>query len=279
MKVMMNIEKKIELKTNKDLYVLETINNFVITNDGYSGITILDNNLNLVKNIPLFDGIIIYFVYKHFLKSEILLYCCDNTCIVWVNLLDFSYKVIPLDTINSHIIFSPIYFWDNDISVFTTYSNEFYILNSEKTIVKKASIDTIKQNYSELYDFLANVMQHLPCYPFPGLQNNYVIEDSINNSVSFIEDSNVKTIQPINFSYHDIIVYSKHLITFIGETSIQIIDIENQKKNVSLSPAKNYQFLRARFLYNNEKINLITLSGCIQKVTNSLLSVYWVEEK
>lgn len=272
----MKIEKEFELKTNKDLYALESTNNFIITNDGYSGITILDNTLNIVKNIELFDGITIYFIYKHSSKDEVLLFCHDNSCMVWVNLLDFSYKIISLNGIDPNVIFSPIYFWKEDICILTTYKNEFYLLDNENIEIKKVSNDIIKSNYSEVYNFLNKVIEHLPCYPLLGLNKHYIAKDSLDNSIVLINEARTTIKLPDNFVYHDI-AYINHNIACIGESLIQIIDLKNIKDSKTfLLPEKNYQFLRAKFYFHNKKLNLITLSGGTRTIQNSLITTYMI---
>jgi hypothetical protein len=277
----MNFKKEFELKTSKDLYILETTNDFIITNDEYSGITILDKNLNIIKNVTLFKGVTIYSIYKHFSKDEILLYCCDNGCMIWMNLLDFSYKIIPLGAINSQIAFSPVYFWKDDIIILTTYSNQFYIINSDKIIIKNISTDMIRQNYEELYNFLNKVIENLPCYPaYNSKFNSYIINyDSTNNSILLIDDiQTMKMSLYDNFDYHDFI-YSDYIVACISESLIQIINLKNIKELSKLAPETNYQFLKARFYNNNNKINLIILSGGIQKIRNSLITTYQINQE
>lgn len=70
----MDIIKKIDLKTKQDLYLLQVVNDFIVTNNGNSGIKIFDASLNIIKELTLLNNISVYYTYKHFFRNEIILY-------------------------------------------------------------------------------------------------------------------------------------------------------------------------------------------------------------
>ena len=67
-----------------DLYFLEVTSKYIILNDSYSGIIIMDFDLNKVNNIELDDDIVIDFSVKH--NDEVILFCYENECAFYVNL-------------------------------------------------------------------------------------------------------------------------------------------------------------------------------------------------
>ncbi len=126
-------EKSIKIENN-DVYILDIVGNYILINNNYRGISIFNINLEKVKDIPIFEDLVIYSVYKDFIGEKILLYCPDNECIIYVNLELSDFNIIPLS--NQDIIFSPIYYWNENLIILITYTNEFYILDIEKRVVR-----------------------------------------------------------------------------------------------------------------------------------------------
>lgn len=108
-----------EYKQNdNDIYFINTISNKIIINDNYNGILILDTNLKLIKQLKIFEDITIYSSFINNITEEILLFCPDNECMVYVNILKYEYKVIYLKNEFEKLIFTNLYEWNSFINVY-----------------------------------------------------------------------------------------------------------------------------------------------------------------
>lgn len=108
----MNTQKK-EIE---DLYFLEVTANYVVVNDSYHGLSVMNFDLNLVGNVELEDDIVINFSVKH--EDELLLFSYENECAFYVNLKTENIHRYDLSKY-SDMYFSHIYFWkDNMVYLF-----------------------------------------------------------------------------------------------------------------------------------------------------------------
>jgi len=80
------------VQRDNDVYFFQTVSDKIIINDNYVGLLILDSDLNLIKRLAIFDGITIYSSFFNNSNEEILLFCPDNECIVYVNIRSYEYS-------------------------------------------------------------------------------------------------------------------------------------------------------------------------------------------
>lgn len=88
----MEKQKKRHIK-NKDIYFLQVVGDKIIVNNNYEGISVYDKELNKIKDIKLYDEIIIYnsIVIN---EKELLLICPDDEKKVHVNVNDEIAKIM-----------------------------------------------------------------------------------------------------------------------------------------------------------------------------------------
>lgn len=86
----MLISKKEFKQNDNDIYFMEVVLDKIVVNDNYEGILIFDDNLNLVKKLKLLEDMIVYKSYINKAKMEMLLFCVDNQCMVYIVLLSSS---------------------------------------------------------------------------------------------------------------------------------------------------------------------------------------------
>jgi hypothetical protein len=268
----MNIVKKSELKTKKDLYLLLTTGDFIVTNDDYTGLQLLDISLVVVKKIPLLDSLCIYDVYKHFSNNELLLYCPDNACMAWVDISTSTHKVFPMSQAISEHIFSPAYCWDDNYAIFTSHDYQCYMLNIQTGLFHAIDRTTVKDKCPQLAILMETKIQASSA-SFE-LRNGYIVDNHQDGSPLTIITANTtlsNIMPPPAFSYHNVI-YAHELVVFIGETNIQLVS--KTGKTATLEPAVGYHFLKAEVIANENGLSLAVLSGGTKKQKESMITIY-----
>lgn len=139
------------VQDNNDMYFLEIVADKIVVNDNYSGVLILDRNLNVLKSLPLIEGIRIYTSYTNPINEEILLYCPDNNIIVYVNLKDYDYKIIQLNDGVDNLIFAEVYEWNENYVILSTYEFEFVKIHIKKSSLERIELGVAEQLYSCAY--------------------------------------------------------------------------------------------------------------------------------
>ena len=246
-------EKSIKIENN-DVYILDIVGNYILINNNYRGISIFNINLEKVKDIPIFEDLVIYSVYKDFIGEKILLYCPDNECIIYVNLELSDFNIIPLS--NQDIIFSPIYYWNENLIILITYTNEFYILDIEKRVVKRIGKKEIAKSYPEFYGFWHESKGYsiLKIY---SQELKFVFNDTDHDRIGLLKfkQNNKFFIEKPNNIGHDV-EYKDKKFMFIKENKIILL---SEKKLITWDANKNEIFLRARFLNTNTIIILSSM--------------------
>jgi len=260
--------KKKEFKCS-DIYFMEVISNKIIINDNYDGILILDNNLDLIKRLNIFKGIT---VYSSFINDneEMLLFCPDNECMVYIDIANYEYKVIYLNNGLESLIVSNLYEWNENGLVLTTYKGEFYrVCVYEKTIQKIDYIE-IEKLYPNLYNFYKESIKHKVIRTFP-YEYIAVIEDEKHNiSMLSVKDQTKYVINNVPENFLDI-EFKGGTFAIVNEKNIEII--KYQDKSV-LYPNIYYIFLKARFLNIKNDICLVTLSSSLSNVNHCEIDIF-----
>ena len=122
----MNVVKKIDLKINHDLFPLVILKDFIVCGGENQDLKVFDKSLKQLGNIFLIDDMSIHVMSKNFLKNEVILYCADNECFIWVNIVTHDYKVISID-IADHNFGSALY-WHDDYAIVDDCKGNFYEL-------------------------------------------------------------------------------------------------------------------------------------------------------
>lgn len=266
----MNVIKKIELKTKQDLYRLAVLKDFIVTCSSVDlDLKIFDRSLKTLENIFLIDDMLIAWIYKNFLKNEVILYSHDNACLIWVNIATHDYKVIPIDNIKHD--FTSAYCWlENDYIIFVTYDVQYYGLDIKNGSLHIISNDIVKVKCPKLSDLIDLGCQKslLPI----RIKNGYIIEDHKDGSpLSIITIDYTRTVNPPSFLYHDV-VYTHDIIIFIGEMCMQLVNASNDI--FILYPEESYRFLIADIYLKDDKLELIILNGGYYDLRHNIISIY-----
>ncbi len=237
---------------NNDIYFMEIIGKWVIINNDYTGIMILDNHLQLIKKLFLIQELMIYSSFSS--SSELLLFCPDNNCLIYINIKFFDFQIISLEGLEN-LILSAIYKWDQEEVILSSYKKEFIKLDLNNYSIKKLNLDNsecrkFREDYIKLSRF------HV--YKIYELEKKAFIKNSF-SEVDFIKyKGKIEVLQKISQEdFHDFEAIDNYILK-IGEEKAVLIHQENKK---AYYPEKNYSYLRGKFLKIGKEIYFYLLSS------------------
>ena len=240
--------------SNNDIYFMEVVSDKVIINNNYDGVTFLDSDLNVLKDIKLLDDLIIDISFKH--DSGIVLCCYDNQCIIYINTETYTFKIIPLPEDFEKISFLSLYEWeDNDLVLLAdngTVTAHVNLLDDIVKVIKKDSIGRHRISIHENWDKLCVFLIH-KIYP-----DKHIAVVETNNTIMMMDYKNntraVLKMEPIKF--HDIEVTTDYIVQ-VSEDKASIMCGD---KNVILYPdSRDHRFLRGKFITIDKKDYLLLL--------------------
>lgn len=264
----MIIKKTAELYFKKnDIYTLENHNNTVIVNDNNHGLLILDNSLNIQKELTLPLEAPIYSLYKKYNNSALILYLPDAHEIVFVDLETSANYTVALPNAFYEEVLSPNYYWDDNVLILVTYNNTFYQFDFSSRTLHQISKDTAKQNCPSFFAFWEICKQYNVVTFYPN-EKSFVFQENDNFLGFFNYQQNKQgTITGFTDGWHDV-EYKNNLFAFIHENKIEIL--HDNHKNL-LTPQANLIFLKVKFLDDN---HFVALSSNPSHYQESLLEVY-----
>jgi|GEM_PF-2158609 len=280
----MEITKKAECGISQNATVLAVTNDFIVVNNGSTGITIFDTDLKQVRDMLLGDNLVIRHIYTNHEKNELILYCPDNAGVVWVDLANAVHREIPLPEMLIGRLLSPAYYWLGDLVIFIDSEfqyqayelEEYYELN-----IPESKWDIINHNIlSYASPGLANLIETIfinGASEFK-LRDGYIVEDRADDSqvTVVIYRTSFRPDRPL-FAYHDI-VYAHNMIVFVGNTQLRIFIPLGEQYNrdyekMELDVPEGYEFSKVAIDYGAHGLRLITL--CTGQ-KDSLLVVFGV---
>lgn len=270
MEVNSDIKKVKEFRQEEnDIYFMEVLSDKIIINDNYEGILILDSNLNVIKRLKIFKGIAIYssFVNKN---GEILLFCPDNECMVYINIEDYQYKVISLKNGLEDLIFSTLYEWNENSLILTTYNDEFYNICVHEKTIQKIDYKEIERLYPNLYNFYQELMKYKVIKVFSDEYIAIIYDENCNiNMINF----RYKTKQVLNNVSDDFldIEFIDETFAIVNENTIEIV--KRYYKEI-IDRNMEFIFLKARFVNKANNIFLVTLSSSQSDVNYSKIDMF-----
>ncbi len=260
------------LQKDNDIYFFQIVSDKIIINDNYVGVLILDSNLNLIKRLTIFDGITVYSSFFNNSNEEILLFCPDNECIVYVNIRSYEYSVIHLENGLENLVFSTLYEWNDNGLILTTYNSEFYSICLSKKSMKKISDEEIATKYTELYKLFQEARKHKT---FKMLSDgSTAIIDYDNHNINIINHKNqIKHVfDNASIDFLDI-DYRKGILAIVNENAVEIM---YNNGNVVMYPEEDYIFLKGRILDKFGNPFLITLSSSKLDINKSRIEMFQI---
>jgi hypothetical protein len=266
----MIIKTKNYSQNDNDIYFLDVVYDKIVVNDNYDGIQILDSNLNLIKKIKIFSDITIYTSYTNYTSKEILLYCPDNECIVYIDLKTSDYKVIYLREGLENLVFSSIYSWIGDDIALSTYKGKFYNVSINEKTLKLIDCSDVGKLYPELYEFY----QGLSKYKVINVhQNEYVavIEDEKSNIAALnYKDRTREILKSTTANFIDM-EFTEQIFIIVNEEAIKVVTEYSEEL---LQPNENFIFLKARFLKKLGDVFIVILSSSKSNANHSNIDIF-----
>jgi hypothetical protein len=99
-----------KLIMENDVYILKITQNYVVLNDNYEGLIVLDKNLNFNKKIHVDDDFFIYQAYSSELNDYIIVQDMESDILYSINIETNNVRKINCET-----IFSTYYYVENDM--------------------------------------------------------------------------------------------------------------------------------------------------------------------
>ncbi|MCR5526477.1 MAG: hypothetical protein K6F39_03755 [Lachnospiraceae bacterium] len=136
-----------------DTYFLQTVGNFIVINDDYNGVIIMDSDFERIDNISIMEDLCIY---NSVVIDEnlLLLFCPDNEKFVLVDIKKCNCKIYSIPSNMEDEIIEKKFWNENEELILETYSGNFYKLDLTKfefsKIEKMIHVEEISQN--EKYD-------------------------------------------------------------------------------------------------------------------------------
>lgn len=90
----MIILKKTKRIIDNDIYFFEIVGERLVVNNNYKGILVFNYNFELLKEIEIYDDLVIDFSIK--CDNRILLICSENEKVVSIDLTNYKYECIAL---------------------------------------------------------------------------------------------------------------------------------------------------------------------------------------
>ncbi len=236
----------------KDVYFMEVLDDLLVVNDNYQGILIFNSELRQINQIKLIEDMNIYTSFKK--DKELLLFCPDNDCLIYVDLYSNKKIVIPLVAFDEWI-FSPIYEWNKKKVILSDYWGNFLKVDLDiGALVKAKACDEGYQEICENY----NKLNRFKVFKTYILKKEAFVETpgSKIGIVNYKQDLKVLNIIEKE-QYHDFELANDY-IAKIGERKVECIF---KSKQEIYYPSEHYSFLRGKFMFKDEKVYLFLLSG------------------
>lgn len=254
---------------NNDLYVLECHQGTVIVNDNYSGIKLYNENLELKRNIDIFEGILIHAVYKNPNKNEIILYCPDNEVFVYLDLETSFQQVIKFIGDMDECGLSNVYFWSGDEVVLLCGNKRYYKMEIGLFSLQELDLPEVEREYPTLHTVLNQSSKYLVR---EGGTEKLTYEDRNNNEIAYYDYSNnMKIASKIPNRLGHEVIYLDGIFLSIHEEFIQAI--KEGKEVARIDTVVPYTFLKAR-KHTEQHANFIILRGNKSNTQECFMSRY-----
>ncbi|MED4732220.1 hypothetical protein P9597_29695 [Aneurinibacillus migulanus] len=250
-------------KVNMDVYFVELFQELIVLNNDYGGISVLDHNFKLLKEIKIMDNMLIYSSYKNVVTNELVLYCSDNNSLVYIDLNKFICKKLVVHTELHN--FSKYYYWKEKEIVFVTYDGDFFKYNTEKNTLLSENISKIKMEYFEFYQIWVRT-RGLPLITYNMNNFEIVYKGKRNNRYYFFNANSDEKFITSSVKPHDVVLYNG-LVVLVQE---EVISINFQEQRLLLNNVDNTVFARCKVLKSEDDFMILVLSSHNSEIQSEL---------
>lgn len=249
---------------NNDVYFMENLEDVLVINDNYSGVILLNKHLEIMKKLALFNGLMIYSSFKY--KNEILLYCHENSCFVYINTESCQHKIIPLKEYED-VTFSISYKWDGQNIILSDYGGFFVEVDLHNSMLRKAdsqnlSVQSFKKTYTMLRKFV----------PVKGnISENKILVKTSDSKLVLIQNEKE---EKLKFAEQELYHDYEFLGDYFAKIGERNVEISAKDTNISFTASDDYFFLRGKFLAGKDAAYFFLLSASKEDVSKSKIERY-----
>jgi len=241
--------------TDNDVYILAVAAHRVVINLDYKGVLILDERLNELAQVELFDGII---HQDAFIGGDCVVLHCEERCFVHVDTRTCACTVIPYDEALPELPYLHLYQWVGDA---------LYLLASGAVTIVKVDIKakiariadevpaeiTLRRDWEKL-----KAHKYMVWTAYPDRPSAVVEAGSQLLETDYLHDtSRVLEIERIE-EFHDIEAYQG----YVAQISEKQVAVSYQGKTVRIQPPGELAyFMHGKFLTANNEDCIVLLSG------------------
>lgn len=237
---------------DNDVYFMEILKDMILINNNYSGLILLNDNLEEICRLEVVEGLLIYSSYIH--EKEILLFCPENKCFVYFDFNLNEKKIILLKEFEDWI-FSPLYIWCRSNVLLSDYSGHFINVDLKNEKISMVNIyDTV---YRRMRADIEKLREYQVYKIFSEKKKAFVYFR--NSKIRLIDyNQDIKVIKEIEKEYFYDFDWVEGYITKISEKKIEIIYGNNI---VTYNSTEKYDFLRGRIMNFKGKVYIFILNA------------------
>lgn len=229
---------RVEIADN-DVYFMEVLKDMILINNNYSGLILFNSNLEQICRLEVIEGLSIYSSYIH--EKEVLLFCPENKCFVYVDFSLNKKKIILLKEFQDWI-FSPLYVWCQSSVLLSDYKGNFVnvdlkkekisMVNIHDTVYQRELADIEKLREYQVYKIFSEKKKALVYF-----QNLKVGLIDYNQDIKVLKE--FKKENCYDFEWAD---------GYTAKISEKKIEIFNGNNIITYNPSKNYNILRGKIM-------------------------------
>jgi len=246
----MRLKKINSLKIKKDTYILNVLEDKIVTNDEYQGLLIFEESLKLAKEVRIsINELLIYSSFKN--QNQLLLYCPESECLVYVNVENYSFKVIYFEPeLFGDIFFSKLYLWKKNEIFLTTYEGELFKVSIDEGTITKVTFEQIK-HISQKFNSIYLDSSNRPI-SFYNQNESVVLSDDYDTQILTIFDYQNKAKKTLYFPLKDMhdFMYQNGNVLLVHEDQLELITAKGVRF-IEKMDKPTWIFLRAQFLSDN----------------------------
>jgi len=239
------------LDIDNDVYYCTRYGSKIIINNNYKGLYIINDKLVIEKRIDLFKDIIIYSGYTSVRQNKCVLFCPDNSCIVYVDIeKDKYYKI----NISEDIMFSPRYYFLEDKCFVSDYNGTIYEIYKDSISIKNENenfIEYPKKVLKYIDECFIDISRHAKISVYE--KNGYISQYRIKDISGRLDYSNEKLLvteddEVLIYDNEKIIKYSckkgYFIASFFINENIAVISDINGMMNINILKENDFDFVK-----------------------------------
>lgn len=248
----MNLIKIANTETfDTQIYFVDYLGEFIIVNFDYGGLLVLNQKLEKIRAIDIFDDFVIEKVYFNNGHDTALILCQEQNCFVLVNEL-FDVTIINLNEESADIFFSDLYYWSEKEILISSYSGDIYSISLENNKFEKTSSKYVQTKYPSFFAYWKLTSKL-------GIEYYDIKNGLIYNNGDYLTNYSHTGENKININLRDenfeIAAFNKYICLIFNENTIEI---HYNDQGYELTVDSLYMYRSVRFLSKEKLIILLT---------------------